>query len=202
MINTIVFDLGGVLVDWNQRYLYRKLIKDEAAMESFIANVISHEWNTSLDAGVSFENGVSELTRKFPEHKELIAAYHQRWPEMLGESIEGTVEILERLVSSKKYRVLALSNWSAETFPFAREKFPFLKLFETILVSGEEEMVKPDPDFYRLLTERHHVDLAHAVFIDDVQKNIEAASALGMTAIKFENPSRLRADLAKLNIEV
>lgn len=201
-INAIVFDLGGVLIDWNPRYLYRKLIGDESAMEDFLKEVVSHEWNASFDAGRSFAEGVNELSIRYPEYKDLIAAYHLRWPEMLGGAIHGTVEILRSLAREKRYRLLGLSNWSAETFHFARQRFDFLELFETILVSGEEKLIKPDPKFYRLLNERLGVELAKSVFIDDVQKNIDAASGLGMKAIRFENPDRLRADLTELGVSI
>lgn len=198
MINTVVFDLGGVLIDWNPRYLYRKLFNDPAKMELFLTTVVDSEWNATLDAGRSFETGVEDLIRKFPDQAEMIAAYHTRWSEMLGGAIDGTVEILKAL--KPNYRLLALSNWSAETFPYARKRYEFLKDFESILVSGEEKMIKPDPKFYQLLETRHRVNPREAVFIDDVQKNIDAAIALGFNTICFSSPAQLREDLTKLNV--
>ena len=201
-LTTVVFDLGGVLIDWNPRYLYKKLINDPVKMESFLLNVVGHDWNATFDAGRPFQEGVTELSRQHPEHADLISAYHTRWSEMLGDSIQGTVDILRELANDKRYRLLALSNWSAETFPYALKRFDFLKLFETILVSGEEKMIKPDPKFYQLLETRHRVNLNESVFVDDVRKNIDAADALGFKTIRFENAEQLRHDLAKLGIKL
>lgn len=201
-LTTVVFDLGGVLIDWNPRYLYKKLISDPAKMESFLTTVVGHDWNASFDAGRPFKEGVEQLARDYPEHADLIAAYHSRWPEMLGESIDGTVEILEQLAREKRYRLLALSNWSAETFHHALDRFDFLKLFETILVSGREKLIKPDAKFYQLLKTRHGVDFKEAVFIDDVQKNIDAAKALGFKTVRFEAPSQLRQELTSLGVRL
>ncbi len=199
---TIVFDLGGVLIDWNPRYLYRKLISDPEKMEQFLANVVSHDWNAKFDEGHAFAEGVKTLSAQHPEHQDLIAAYHLRWVEMLGQSIDGTVAILQKLADQKQHRLLALSNWSAETFHFARERFDFLNLFETILVSGEEKIIKPHPKFYELLATRLKADLKSCLFIDDVQKNIDAARELGMKTILFKSPEQLRADLRSLNVQV
>ncbi len=198
--STIIFDLGGVLIDWNPRYLYRKLISDPERLEAFLNDIVSPEWNSSMDAGRPFSEAVETLSRQHPEHKDLIKAYHQRWPEMLGGPIGGTVEILKELVQNKNSRIIGLSNWSAETFLHARARFDFLKLFETILVSGEEKLIKPDPKFYRLLDSRLNVDFSKAVFIDDVQRNIDAAQSLGLRSILFKSPEQLRADLKNLGV--
>lgn len=200
MITTVVFDLGGVLVDWNPRYLYRKLFSDPAKMETFLATVTDHDWNSKMDAGYPFEKGVEDLIKKFPDQAELIAAYHTRWSEMLGGAIEGTVEILKALKG--RYRLLALSNWSAETFPYARKRYEFLKDFEAILLSGDAKLIKPDPKFYQLLEARYQVNPRESVFIDDVQKNIDTAKTLGFSAIHFESPVQLRAALTHLGIQV
>ena len=199
---TIVFDLGGVLIDWNPRYLFSKLISDPQKMEQFLTHVVSHDWNARFDEGQPFADGVKALSAQHPEHKDLIGAYHLRWKEMLGQSIDGTVEILRGLANKKRYRLLALSNWSAETFHFARERFDFLNLFETILVSGEEKMIKPYAPFYQLLENRLNANLSGCVFIDDFQKNIDAARELGMRTVLFKSPEQLRVDLQKLNVEL
>jgi 2-haloacid dehalogenase len=201
-LTTVVFDLGGVLIDWNPRYLYKKLMNDSVKMESFLKNVVRHDWNATFDAGRPFKDGISELILEFPDHEELISAYHARWQEMLGDQIQGTVDILRQLASDKRYRLLALSNWSAETFHHALERYDFLKQFEAILVSGQEKMMKPDPKFYQLLETRHHVKFIDSVFIDDVQKNIDAATSLGFKTIRFENPEQLRRDFTKLGIKL
>lgn len=200
MITTVVFDLGGVLVDWNPRYLYGKLIDDSAKVEAFLTNVTTGEWNAQMDEGKPFAQAVAELIKLHPDEAELISAYHTRWPEMLGGAIEGTVEILKQLKGH--YRLLALSNWSAETFPYAQKKYEFLKDFEAILVSGQERLMKPDAKFYQLLETRYAVEPQQAVFIDDVQKNIDAARTLGFNVIRFESPAQLARDLAKLSVTV
>ncbi|MES2854400.1 MAG: HAD family phosphatase [Bdellovibrionota bacterium] len=205
MIDTIVFDLGGVLVDWNPRYLYRKLFAHhgetaDAKMEYFLANICTQTWNEQHDAGQLIAKGTAELIAKHPEHEEMIKAFYGRWPEMLGGSIAGTVKILERIRDSKKYRLLALSNWSAETFPLATQRFEFLKIFETVLLSGKEKLIKPDPRFFALLESRLHVKPENALFIDDVEKNIAAAKNLGFDAIRFESPEQLERDLKARNL--
>jgi 2-haloacid dehalogenase len=196
----VVFDLGGVLIDWNPRYLYRKLFDgDDAAMERFLAEVTTPEWNVEQDAGRTWAEAVASLTKEHPEHAALIAAYADRWPEMLGEAIQPTVEILDELRDSD-VRLFALSNWSAETFPIARPRYPFLEWFEGIVISGEVRITKPDARMYRHLLERYSLDPATTVFIDDSAANVDAASALGMTAIRFEGAAALRRTLAGLGL--
>ncbi len=198
-IQTIVFDLGGVLIDWNPRYLFRSVFKDrEADMEYFLTHVCNQEWNEKQDAGRSFAEAQAEVAIKYPQFKSEIEIYFKRWDETLGNPIAGTVEILERLASEKKHRLLALSNWSAETFHFARERFQFLKRFESILVSGEEKLIKPDPRFFNLLVERHQVVPQNAVFIDDVERNIKGAAKLGFQTIHFQNSEQLQRKLSEL----
>jgi 2-haloacid dehalogenase len=199
-IETVIFDLGGVLVDWNPRYLYRQLFTDEKEMESFLANIVDGNWNEMQDAGRPFAEGVAERVAKFPKYDSMIRAYHKRWVEMLRGDIPGTVQILKEIHSAGQPRLLALSNWSAETFPLAKQRFPFLGLFETVLVSGEEKLIKPDPRFYRILIDRLKVDPRHAVFIDDVEKNILGAQALGFQTIHFTTPESLRVSLTKMGV--
>lgn len=198
-IRTIIFDLGGVLIDWNPRYMYRTMFTQdstgEAQMEDFLRSVCHHEWNEKQDAGRPFAEATQELILLHPEKEKYIRAYFDRWPEMLGGAIEGTAKVLETLYRGKQYRLLALSNWSAETFPFAQKRFPFLGYFETVLLSGTEKLIKPDPRFFKLLESRLHVDFAESVFIDDVQRNIDAAQALGLNTILFKSPEQLVTDL-------
>ena len=163
---TVVFDLGGVLIDWNPRYLYRQLFDDEAAMESFLADVVTPEWNGQQDAGRTWEEAVQILVAKHPEHRELIEAYWHRWQETLGDAIAPTVEILDEL-RGKGTRLIALSNWSAETFPIARPRYPFLEWFDGIVISGDVKMAKPDPRIFRHVLDEYGLDPAATVFIDD-----------------------------------
>lgn len=199
-INTIVFDLGGVLIDWNPRYLYRKLVADEAKIESFLTDVCHGAWNEQQDAGRPFREAIEELLPRHPDHADLIRAYFDRWPEMIQDQIPGTVKILEALKSTCRYEIYALSNWSAETFPIALARFAFFEHFDAILLSGKEKLIKPDAKFFALLTSRHGVDPRRSVFIDDVSKNIDAAKALGFSTVLFKSPEQLREELTALGV--
>ncbi|MFC0409819.1 HAD family hydrolase [Roseomonas elaeocarpi] len=195
---TVIFDLGGVLIDWDPRHLYRKLFPgDEAAMERFLAEVCTGAWNLQQDAGRSWAEATAELRAKFPEQAPMIDAYHHRWPEMIAGSIEGTVRILRELHVAGT-PLFALTNWSAETFPVALERFDFMALFRGTLVSGAEKLIKPDPAIFRLILSRFEINPAEAVFIDDVPRNAEAATALGIHGIRFTSPEALRAELRRL----
>lgn len=193
---TAVFDLGGVLIDWNPRYLYRRLFDgDEAAMERFLAEICNHDWNLEQDAGRPFAEACALLVERHPEQKALIEAYHSRWVEMLAGPIDGTVEILREL-KARGTPLYALTNWSAETFPLALERYDFLRWFRGTVVSGTEKLVKPDPRIYRLLLERFGIDPADAVYVDDNPRNAETATALGLHGIHFTGPAALRTALA------
>lgn len=199
-LDAVVFDLGGVLIDWNPRYLYRSMFDgDEAGMERFLAEVCSPAWNVELDGGLCLRDGVEALAAVHPEQRHLIAAYDERWTEMLGGPIEGTVAVLADLRRAG-VRVAALSNWSAEKFPIARSRYPFLDWFETIVISGEVGVCKPDPRIYELLFERTGLAPASSVFVDDVEANVAVATGLGMTGLRFEDPTTLRRDLEQLGI--
>lgn len=191
----LIFDLGGVLIDWNPRYLYRKIfVGRPEEMELFLREVCHKEWNDSLDAGRSFAEAVTERQRAFPQYKDEIHAYWQRWDEMLAGEIQGTVDLLNELHISGK-SLLALTNWSAETFPIAQRRFKFLSLFKDICVSGTEKLRKPDARFFRLLLDRNQLIPQDCLFIDDVEANIAAARALGMQTHHFVSPQELRTDL-------
>jgi 2-haloacid dehalogenase len=193
--SVVVFDLGGVLIDWNPRYLYRSLFGgDDEQMEWFLANVTTPEWNSEQDRGRSWDEAVSTLVALHPDRADLIRAYHERWTEMLGGAHEDTVAVLERLRSTG-VRLFALTNWSAETFVHAAERFSFLAWFEGVVVSGQERLAKPDPRIFQLLLDRYALDPARVVYIDDHAPNVEAATALGMDAIHFTDAQRLEAEL-------
>jgi len=200
MINTIIFDLGAVLIDWNPHYLYRSLFADEEEMKNFLATVCTSDWNEEQDAGRSLEEGTQILVQKFPEHEEYIRAFYSRWEEMLGEPFWEVVEIFNELKDSKKYKIFALTNWSAETFPVALKRYDFLNWFDGIIVSGEEKMRKPAPEFYNLLLSRYNVKRNEALFIDDNYRNILAAEKLGIQSIHFTSPIQLREALNELGI--
>ena len=198
-ITAVVFDLGGVLIDWDPRYLYRTLFDDEAAMEDFLATVTTPEWNRAQDAGRPWAEAVEELAARHPEKRDLIEAYWHRWPETLGDAIEPTVAVLDELRSTS-VRLYALSNWSGETFPKARPRYPFLEWFDGIVISGDERLAKPDPRIFDVLMARYEVNPAETVFIDDHAPNVEAATALGFAAIQFTDGPTLRADIARLGL--
>ncbi|MBS1506168.1 MAG: HAD family phosphatase [Bacteroidetes bacterium] len=199
-IETIVFDLGGVLIDWNPRHLYRKIFKTEDEIEWFLQNVCTHDWNEKQDAGRSFEEATQELLEKFPEHEEPIRAWYGRWEETINGPIHDTVEILKEIRDSKKYRLYALTNWSAQTFPWALSNFEYLHWFEGIVVSGHEKTRKPFPEFYQILLDRYSIDPAKTIFIDDVPRNLGGAEAMGIRGIHFQSPDQLRADLKVLGL--
>jgi 2-haloacid dehalogenase len=198
-VDTVVFDLGNVLIAWDPRRLYRQLIDDEERMDWFLREVCNSAWNEQQDAGRSWSEATALLRGRYPEHADLIDAYHLRWEETLVGPIEGTVALLGEL-KARGVRLLALTNWSQETFPIARQRFPFLQWFEGIVVSGEERLIKPDPRIYQRLLERYAVDPARVLYIDDSQRNVAAAEALGMQGWWFHEPDGLRARLHELNL--
>ncbi len=193
-VQAVVFDLGGVLIDWDPRYLYRRIFDSEEEMEAFLSTVCTPEWNAEQDRGRPFAEGVAELVERYPVHAAAITAYHERWTEMLGGDIGGTVELLAELRAAG-VPLYALTNWSAETFGIARERFEFLSWFDGVLVSGEERMIKPDPAIFRLLLDRFGLDPQATFYVDDSPANVAAASELGFDAVRFTGPERLRRDL-------
>src|ERR1700722_13173906 len=185
MINTIIFDLGAVLIDWNPRYLYKSFFDNEENMKHFLANICTSEWNEEQDAGRSLKEGTELLVQQFPEQEANIRAFYSRWHEMLGEAFWDTVAIFKALKETGKYKIYALTNWSAETFPVALERYEFLHWFDGIVVSGAEKRRKPAPEFYQILLDRYDVKAEEALFIDDNKRNILAAEKLGIKSIHF-----------------
>ncbi|MBM3545882.1 MAG: HAD family phosphatase [Alphaproteobacteria bacterium] len=195
--STVVFDLGGVLLDWNPRYLYRKLIPDEAECERFLAEVCHPEWNIAQDGGRSFADAKAEAIARHPDKADLIRAWLPRFAEMIPQAVQGTVDILERLHASG-VPLYALTNFSRETFPPTFKRFAFFQRFRGIVVSGDERMLKPEARIYQLLCSRYGVRPEDAVFIDDSPKNAEGATAVGIHGIHFRNPAQLEQELRSL----
>lgn len=200
-INTIIFDLGGVLLDWNPMYVY-----DEHYFEStekrdyFFSNVCTSEWNEEQDAGRPISEGTEVLVKQFPEWERPIRDYYGRWTDMLRGDIPETVAILKKLKESGRYKLYALTNWQAELFQIALVRHPFLYWFDGRVVSGVEKMRKPFPEFYQLLLKRYGVEAGNAVFIDDNLRNVAGAEAVGIKGIHFQSPQQLAATLKELGV--
>ena len=201
-IKTIIFDLGGVLVDWNPEYIYLKEFNgDRIKMRWFFDNICTSSWNEEQDGGKLMKEATKERVKLFPKYKRLIEMFYGRWEEMLKEEISGTVKILRDL-KRNNYRLIALTNWSAETFPIAIKKYKFLKLFEGIVVSGEIKMLKPFKEIYDFTLEKYNLDPKECVFIDDRLDNIQGAVRCGINGIQFESPEKLINELKKLKVEI
>ncbi len=190
----VVFDLGGVLIAWDPRRVFRRCLPDDSAVERFLETVGFAAWNAEQDAGRPWADGVRQLSARHPDYAEVIAAYPQRFAESLVGEVPGTVAVLAELHAAG-VRLLALTNWSAESFVHARARFPFLDLFEAILVSGEERIAKPDPALFRLLLDRHELVAEEVLFVDDSPANVAAARTIGLRSVHFRDAERLRADL-------
>jgi 2-haloacid dehalogenase len=195
-VENIIFDFGGVLVDWNPRYLYRDYFQDESEMENFLHTVCTDEWNVEQDRGRSLAEGTRLLQDQFPEFHSLIQLYYDQWEVMLHGDIPETVSLFYKL--KQKYNLYGLTNWSAETITIAYERFPFFREFNGIVVSGEEKMIKPDQKLYHLLLDRYNLNAENTIFIDDNIKNIKAAEEIGLVAIHFENSNQLHAKLLSI----
>ena len=199
-IKAIIFDLGGVLIDWNPSYLFDQLFEDEEQKKHFFEQICTPDWNEMQDAGRPLKDASESLVAKHPEWKEYIEAYYGRWEEMLGGPIHETVEIFRQLKEQQKYELYALTNWSAELFPIALERYEFLHWFDGRVVSGEEKMRKPFSDFYQLIMKRFKLVPAETLFIDDNKRNVIAAQELGMHTIHFLSPTQLEEELQKRNL--
>jgi HAD superfamily hydrolase (TIGR01509 family) len=198
---TVVFDLGGVLIDWSPRRLYRKLIDDPVELDRFLTDVVSPQWHQGSDRGRSVAAGVAELTASHPADAALIEAFDVRWPEMFGGVFPATVDIVRELRDGG-IRLLGLTNWPAEKFPAARATFGVLAELEGIVVSGEEGVAKPDRAIFDRLLARYDVDPATAVYVDDRAEHVETARRLGLTGVQFNAADALRRDLAGLGLPV
>ncbi|MFN5478860.1 MAG: HAD family hydrolase [Chitinophagaceae bacterium] len=200
MIDTIIFDLGGVLIDWQPDHMYKKIIKDEQQRKWFLETICTMEWNEQQDGGRTIQEANNELITQYPEHRELILAYYERWEEMLVGPILPTVELFKNIKSSGKYKLYALTNWSAETFPRALELFDFLHWFDGRVVSGEEKTRKPYKEIYDIILNRFSLSPQKTLFIDDNIKNINAAKEIGINCIHFSSPEQLTEELKNKNI--
>jgi 2-haloacid dehalogenase len=194
----IIFDFGGVLVDWNPRYLYKDYFKEDSEMEYFLKNICTEEWNLEQDRGRALAEGTTLLQNKFPEYKSLIQLFYDKWEVMLKSDIPETVALIYQL--KQKYKIYGLTNWSSETISIAYKRFDFFKEFNGIVVSGEEKIIKPDKEIFHLLLNRYHLNAEDTIFIDDNINNIETATEIGLYTIHFESTSQLEATLSSINV--
>ena len=198
-ITSIVFDLGNVLIDWNPRYLYRKLLPNETEVEWFLENICNNNWNEKHDEGQVFSEGIKKLSKLYPQYANLIKAWFDRWEEMLGGPLDDSVEILAEL-KDLGFPLYILSNWSAETYPKAEAVYDFLNWFDGKIISGEVGKIKPDPEIFYTLIKKFKLIPENSVFIDDKLSNIETANLIGFHGIHFHNAELLRNDLKKMNL--
>ena len=198
MIRNIVFDFGGVLIDWNPEYLFRDVFRDRSEMDHFLENICNSDWNERQDAGRPLSEAIRTLQERHPDYHDEIRMYYEQWTTMLGGPIEDNAALLEPLRS--RYRLFGLTNWSAETFPIAREMYSLFDWFEGIVISGEERLKKPDERIYRVLLERYGLKSAESLFIDDRLDNVQAAEGLGFQTIHLAEGKNLETEFRLLGI--
>lgn len=202
-IKNVVFDFGGVLLDWNPRYFYKSIFNDDQKMEYFLQNIATSTWNAQMDKGRSFEECMKELAEQYPEYKDPIMLYRKGWETMLKGPIESGMRVLDAVMNAQKFKVYGLTNWSAETFPSTFNKYKFLQKFEGIVVSGEEQMIKPEKGIYLTLIERYNLVPEETFFMDDNIQNVETALSRGINAVQFTGTDKNLEQIAKiLNIKI
>ncbi|HEY9220779.1 MAG TPA: HAD family phosphatase [Lutibacter sp.] len=195
-IDTIIFDLGGVLVDWKPEYLYRKVFNgDEKKVQWFLSKVCTSAWNADQDGGRTIEEGVTSKIAEFPEHEDLIRLYYEQWHQMFSGPIEENVELFKALKASGNYKIYALTNWSAEKWDKGLELFPFFHFFDGVVVSGQVKMRKPFPEIYNLIIDKFSINPENTIFIDDNEENVNAAAALKINGIHYKSPQQLLSEL-------
>jgi 2-haloacid dehalogenase len=200
-ITTIIFDLGGVLIDWNPKYVYREVFNgDEEKVDWFLNNICTNDWNMEQDAGRTFKDATEFLIRQYPQYEQWIRVYYDRWEDMLGGPIQDSVLLLEKLKKANTHQLYALTNWSDEAFPVALQRYDFLQHFDGILVSGTEKMRKPFSKIYELILDRYKLNAEKSVFIDDNLDNVLGAQKIGMKAIQYKNSQQLINELNHLGV--
>ena len=199
-INTVIFDFGGVLVDWNPHYLYDPYFGSREKADWFLTHICNSAWNVQMDGGKPFAEGIAELVAQHPEWEKEIRMYRSEWLQMMGGQIPGMQALVADL-KARGYHVYGLTNWAADTFALVRDTYPVFALLDGIVVSGEEKMAKPDPRIFRILLERYHINPSEAVFVDDNMPNIEAAKQLGLHTLLFQSSEQLRKALKELSVD-
>ena len=200
-IKNIIFDFGGVVMDWNPRYFFKDYFNDDEKMEYFLKNITTDEWNIEQDRGRTLAKGTAIQVANFPEWEKEIRAYYDNWTTMLKSEIADNVAVLRKLEHSE-YELFGLTNWSAETFPYAVKNYDFFSIFKgKIVVSGTEKLIKPNPEIWHVLLNRYQIKAEESVFIDDNFKNIEVAKSLGFICIHIKEDTDLEKELRDLGIE-
>ncbi len=199
-VEVIVFDIGGVLIDWSPYHLYcDKLGLDQQEVDRFLNEVEFSEWNKEQDRGRSFARATDELTARFPEYRELIHAYDEHYLDSLKGSVQPVVDILEKLKRAG-YPLYILSNWAMEKFNLVRPQYPFFEWFDGIVISGDVGLIKPDQAIFEVLLERTGCPAEVCLFIDDHFPNIRVARELDFQTIQFTSAQQLEAELQHLGI--
>ena len=202
-ITTIIFDLGGVLVDWNPEYVYQKFFNnDEQKVNWFLENVCNSDWNIKQDEGRIIEEAVTEKISEFPEFEVAIRLYYYEWPNMFSGTITENVTLFQQLKKSGNYKIYALTNWSAEKWDKALELFPFFNNFDGVVVSGKEKTRKPYPEIYNILLNRFQINPTNSIFIDDNLDNVKTASSLGIQSLHYIPSIKLKNELIKFGVQV
>ena len=199
-IKNIIFDFGGVLVDWNPHYLFDKYFNDINEANYFIENVCTTEWNAEMDGGKPFEQAVKERSAMFPKYADALKLYQTNWMDTMGEEIPGMYDLIKSLKENGFPVIYGLTNWSAETFPTVQEIYRIFSLIDKIVVSGEVKQLKPNPEIFHTLLNTFNLKAEESLFIDDNLKNVEGAKAVGINAIRFENSEKLKEELVKLKV--
>jgi len=199
-IQAIIFDFGNVLIEWNPRFVYdRYFPNDPEGMERFLKDVDFMGWNAHQDKGRTFKEGVADLSAQFPHYSHLIQAYHDNWKDSIGAAYSETVETMKQL-KAKGYPLYGLSNWSTETFPYAREKYDFFNLLDDMVISGYVGHVKPEPEIYHILLKKIGMPAQECLFIDDSLPNIKQANTMGFNTLHFTSPKKLKKELIQLGL--
>lgn len=200
MIKNIIFDFGGVLVDWNPHYLFDKYFNDINEANYFVENICNSEWNAEMDGGKPFEQAVRERSAMFPKYAEALKLYQTNWMDTMGEEIPGMYDLIKSLKINGFPVIYGLTNWSAETFPTVQKTYRIFSLIDKIVVSGEVKQLKPNPEIFHTLLDKYSLKAEESLFIDDNLKNVEGAKAVGINAVLFRGVEKLREDLKNLRV--
>lgn len=201
-IDTVIFDLGGVLVDWDPKNMYKKVFKTTEEMNWFLDNVCTFEWNMEQDGGRLIADAVTQKISEFPEFEEQIKMFYDRWEEMFIGILQQNIDVQQKLIANPNYRVYALTNWCGEKWDKALELFPFFNDFEGVIVSGKVKMRKPNDDIFQLILNRFNINPKTTVFIDDNLENTIASERNGLQTIHLKPSSNLKSELTNIGIEI